>query len=73
MVSLAKLERSHFFSWHDGKSKEHSSESFAARQLAEGGSASPTRFAVAKDDANFAAEGADIRLRRRRVNSVPTR
>ena len=22
MVSLAKLERSHFFSWHDGKSKE---------------------------------------------------
>ena len=40
MVSLAKLERSHFFSWHDGKSKEHSSQIFAARQLAEGGSAS---------------------------------
>ena len=39
MVSLAKLERRHFFSWHDGKSKEHSSGIFAARQLADGGSA----------------------------------
>ena len=39
MVSSAKLERSHFFARHDGKSKEHSSESFAAGQLAEGESA----------------------------------
>ena len=29
MVRSVKLERSHFFARHDGKSKEHSSESFA--------------------------------------------
>jgi hypothetical protein len=59
VVSVAKLERRSFFSWYEGKSKEHSSKIFAARQLAEGGSASRKTMRISQPKAQI------IRLRRR--------
>ena len=59
MVSVAKLERSHFFSCPYGKSKEDYAKILAARQSTGGGSAS------LEDDDELIAEGADIRRRSR--------
>ena len=55
---MTKLERSHFLSWHDGKSKRDSSKSSRRDNW-------PKVNRLLRRRCEFTAEGADISLRRR--------